>query len=111
MEENQSKTEVEIIQAYQSAEGLETWRELATALGVSRTTVGNWLRGSCSPDEEWLRKQALKLVGWQSEMAIALLEVRGEDIPCVCLEQIGDNGLCPKHGIATVGGEQRLDRS
>jgi len=110
MKENEPKlTEVEIIQAYQSAEGLETWHELAAALGLSCTVVGNWLRGLCGPDGDWLRRQALKMAGWQSEMAIALLEARGEEVPCICLDQIGDNGPCPKHGIARMGGGLALE--
>ena len=93
-------TEPEIMGAYKAAERIETDAQFARELMVSRQRMGQWLVGTHAPDKDWLQLTALVFNGkWQSQMAVDLLKHRGleDDVPCICLEVIGDNGHCPKH--------------
>ena len=92
--------EAKIMRRYQKTEGFASDADFAESLGESRQNLSNWFNGIKSPTNDWLRALALEQVGnWQGDMAVELLNLRNPDfVPCVCLEFIGDNGHCPKHG-------------
>jgi hypothetical protein len=90
----------EILKAYKAAEQLETDEKLAESLSVSKQVLSHWMNQRHAPTNEWLQAMAIVKRGkWQGDMAIDLLKLRGKDVPCICLEIIGDNGICPKHGV------------
>lgn len=91
-------SELAIFRYYQERAELETDSALADALDIDRRRLFNWLSGRQSPDLEWLQSVTVKYAGnWQSHLAVDMLTLREQEIPCLCLEYIGDNGPCPKH--------------
>ena len=90
-------TEADVLEAYRAAQQMNQ-SEFAAALGMSRQSYSAYVNEGRKQDLAGLRETALKEVGtWIGDLAVDLLKVRGSDIPCVCLEMIGDNGPCPKH--------------
>lgn len=95
------RTIPDILKAYKAAEQFETDDAMAEALGVSRQVFSHWMNERHQPDPENLRDMTIRFAGkWQGDMAVDILKNMESDIPCICLEQIGDNGPCPKHGQA-----------
>lgn len=93
-------TVADVFRAYQAAELLSD-EEFARALSVSRQTLHNRRKRTYYPKKDWLITTARLYAGeWQSDLAVDILKLLGleDDIPCICLEVIGDNGPCPKHG-------------
>ena len=90
----------EVLKAYKIAERFKTDNDMADALSLSRQVLSHWMTERHAPTNEWLRSMAIVYRSrWQGDMAVDLLKLRKQDIPCICLEMIGDNGPCPKHGI------------
>lgn len=92
-------TEADVFMAYQAAQRLDD-SEFARQIGSYRQQYWQWKNRVHYVQRDWLIKTARTFAGsWQSDMAVDILRRRGEDeaIPCVCLEQVGDNGPCPRH--------------
>lgn len=98
--------EIKILRRYQKTEGFTgvgADTAFSEALGVSRQVLSNWFNSINSPTNDFLSATALECVTtWQGDLAVELLNLRGLSVPCVCLEIIGDNGPCPKHGTLEV---------
>ena len=82
--------------------------EFASLLGISRTSLYNWLAGY-EIDVETLQVLALEdkgaVVGAMAEKLIRLQKPRL--MPCSCVTAIGDRGYCPRHsGVLAVTLEQ-----
>lgn len=93
-------TEAEVLEYYRELRGLGR-TEFAAELGMSRQSYSTYINNGVKPDLEGLQESARKYVGtWIGDLCVALLSVRGAEIPCICLEKIGDNGTCPKHHIS-----------
>ena len=93
------KTESDVFEAFRAEHELND-TDFAYALAISKGRWSNWKAMRHYAPREWLIQTARVFSGaWQSELAADLLRRRGfeDDIPCVCLELIGDNGPCPKH--------------
>lgn len=98
-------SEMDIFRLWQARQGLNVDSRFADALGISRAKLWNWYNGINEPETEGLQEIALAYRGkWQCELAVEVLNFRKADVPCVCLESIGDNGPCPKHGGALPEG-------
>ena len=109
-------TEADILRKYQRMQEFQTDTAFADALTVSRQKMSSWLKGFHYPEFGWLVQIARLFAGsWQSDLAVELLRRRGneEDIPCICSEEIGDNGPCPKpkHGgqQLAISDEQKVE--
>ena len=99
------RTIPDVLKAYKAAEQFESDSAFAEALSLSRQVMSHWMNERHAPTNEWLQAMAtVKRGQWQSDMAVDILKLRGQDIPCICLEVLGDNGICPKHGIAVQVG-------
>jgi len=95
------RTIPDVLKAYKAAEQFESDSAFAEALSLSRQVMSHWMNGRYTPTGEWLQTMAIVKRGqWQGDMAVDLLKLRGMEIPCVCLDLVGDNGVCPKHGVA-----------
>ena len=78
------------------------YADLMDIFDVSKQRAFAYLKGEGKPSTENLQRVAIQCVGeMPGLLANRMLTIRGEAIPCVCLEKIGDGGSCPKHG-ATV---------
>ena len=105
-------TDSDIFKAYQAAEGLSQ-SDMAEALGITRQGVHNYLKGTRPTTEFVLRWFLHGSTDWVKEMALEIFARRpGHEVPCVCLERIGDNGPCPRHAAVLmedpVGVEEEL---
>lgn len=92
-------TEADILEAYRAAQGMGR-TEFAHALGMSKQSYSAYMRGA-KQDLDGLQWSAVEYRGtWIGELAVDLLKVREAVVPCVCLEFIWDNGVCPKHPLS-----------
>lgn len=97
-------TQKEVLDAYKASGQFSSDDAFAEWLGISRQTLVNW-RKEQRPDVEMLQTMAVSFAGSERGLiAVDLLKVRGElFIPCVCMTEVGDRGICPKHGVVEVG--------
>jgi len=98
------RTEADIFRAYQAAASLKP-SEMALALGISRQSMNNYFQGTkplAGVVLNWFVKGS---EDWVREMALDIFKGRPEiEVPCLCLEQIGDKGPCPRHAAVLVDG-------
>lgn len=97
------KSAGDIFERWRAVEGIETKAEFAALFGMSRQQYNNVLNGSYVSAKE-LSSVAIRHAGrWIAECAAEVMRVQGDGelIPCVCLEQVGDNGPCPRHGVVS----------
>lgn len=92
-----AKTQAEILEGYRTKVFKLSKSDFAHELNSSRQSYHLWLGDTSIAYEtlcDWARHN---MGGWLGVMAIELLNARGLELPCACLEVIGDNGPCPKH--------------
>jgi transcriptional regulator with XRE-family HTH domain len=92
----------EILRKYQQEQGCETDAAFAEALGIDRQRLSQWMTETHQPSVDVLKVWAMLYIittPWKARMAVELLKAMGleEEIPCTCLELVGDNEYCPKH--------------
>lgn len=98
-----ARTAKDVFEKWRALQGIETKSEFATLLGMSKQQYNNIFNLGYSVSAKELSSLAIRHAGsWISECAVEVMRVQGDEelIPCVCLENIGDNGPCPRHGSA-----------